>query len=319
MDLIIYHKSCPDGFCAALIAKKRYPESELLGMNHGTSDALDILLPRVAGKNVLMVDFTLRTRAENIALNEAAASFHIFDHHKTAKAELEGLDFVTFDVTRSGAGITWDELFGKFDQHFFNTGIEIRLGPNREYIGMPETQRPWYVDYIEDRDLWNHKLPKTKEINAFIMTLPHTEIAWRVLDGLSSDAAAGLGCGALAHVDNYVREIVEHRRLGKMGIGGTVPALDVEYPDCGYTVAVVNAPYLNCSEVGNVLCSLYADIGMSWFERGDGIVQFSLRSNGDVDVSKIAKRYNGGGHMHAAGFQMPLFESRKFIDSILGR
>ena len=30
----------------------------------------------------------------------------------------------------------------------------------------------------------------------------------------------------------------------------------------------------------------------------------SLRSNGNVDVSKIAVYFGGGGHMYAAGFEM---------------
>jgi hypothetical protein len=31
-------------------------------------------------------------------------------------------------------------------------------------------QRPWYLDYIADRDLWNHKLPFTKPINNGLFT-----------------------------------------------------------------------------------------------------------------------------------------------------
>jgi nanoRNase/pAp phosphatase (c-di-AMP/oligoRNAs hydrolase) len=32
----------------------------------------------------------------------------------------------------------------------------------------------------------------------------------------------------------------------------------------------------------------------------------SLRSNGDYDVSAIAKAFGGGGHRNAAGFQVPV-------------
>ena len=314
MDLIIYHNNCPDGFCAALIAKKRYPEASLMPMNHGEENALSKLIPLVADKDVLMVDFSLRTRLDNQHLNNIAKSFRIFDHHKTAEEELAGLDFATFDMKRSGAGITWDELFGRYDKTLYESGKEIRVGPGRSYIGMPEPNRPWYVDYVQDRDIWKHELPRTKEINAFIMTLPFTEVAWRVLESMSSDQAANLGTGALAHVDHYVREIVEHRQMGSISMTGRLGPIDA-----GYSVAVVNAPYLNISEVGNVLATSYAKIGMGWFERGDGKIQFSLRSNDDIDVSAIAKIYNGGGHKNAAGFQMTLAEGRKFIDFILTR
>lgn len=309
MDLIIYHNNCPDGFCAAIIARKRYPEAAILGLNHGTPGVLETLLPMVAGKDVLMVDFSLRTRAENIKLHEVAKSFRIYDHHKSARAELENLDFAVFDMNRSGAGLTWDELFGVYNLDFYNTGHEIRIGPGRAYIGMPEIQRPWYVDYVQDRDLWKHSLPQTREVNAFIMTLPFTEQAWRVLDLMTPAGASALGAGAVAHVNHYVREIVEHRQMGNLD----------GFSHQNYTVAVVNAPYLNISEVGNVLATDHADIGMGWFERGDGVLQFSLRSNGDIDVSEIAKLYGGGGHRNASGFQMSISDGRKFIDSVLGR
>jgi nanoRNase/pAp phosphatase (c-di-AMP/oligoRNAs hydrolase) len=56
-------------------------------------------------------------------------------------------------------------------------------------------------------------------------------------------------------------------------------------------------------------------------EHADGFVHFGLRSHedGDVDVSAIAKRYpNGGGHKHAAGFELKYEYARLVIDSILG-
>ena len=46
-------------------------------------------------------------------------------------------------------------------------------------------------------------------------------------------------------------------------------------------------------------------IGAVWFETGDGQISVSLRSVGNADVSKIAARYGGGGHKHAAGFRAP--------------
>jgi len=269
-----------------------------------------------------MVDFSLRTRAENIAVFESARSFKIYDHHKTAEAELKGLDFAVFDMNRSGAGITWDELFGKYDHEFFSNKLaeHIDLGAGRKYIGMPEPQRPWYVDYVQDRDLWVHGLPQTKQVNAYIMTLPFTETAWRGLDNMRPSAAAELGTGALAHVEHYVREIINHRQMGTIpsGITGVSVTGRHEPVELKYTVAVVNAPYLNISEVGNVLTD-YAHIGMGWFERGDGVIQFSLRSTGDIDVSAIAKQFGGGGHKHTAGFQMSLKEGRNFLDFILAR
>lgn len=272
MDLIIHHKDCPDGFCAAFIASKVYPEAKLLARDHGLEPPYD----EVVGKDVLVVDFSWRTRHQNQRMFDLSKSFRILDHHKTAQSELTGLPFALFDMNRSGAGIASDELLGR---------------------------RPWYVDYVEDRDLWRFLLPDSKEINAYIMTLPHTLESWSILDNISPAEAKTLGQGALRQIDHYVEKAVSQRLYGKIG---------------DYSACFVNAQYMNISEVGNALCD-FAEIGGGWFERGDGMMQFSLRSRGDIDVSIIAKKYNGGGHKNAAGFQLPLVEGRKVIDSILNR
>ena len=109
MDLIISHKSCPDGFCAAFIARKKYPNAEMLPLNHG--DPLP--LEQVRGKDVLILDFSWKRREDNEAVADAAKSIRILDHHKTSLAACEGLPYVTFDMNRSGAGLAWDYLFGK--------------------------------------------------------------------------------------------------------------------------------------------------------------------------------------------------------------
>lgn len=46
------------------------------------------------------------------------------------------------------------------------------------------------------------------------------------------------------------------------------------------------------------------EVAIFMFELEQGTYKVSLRSKGNVDVSKIAKFYNGGGHARAAGFTM---------------
>ena len=280
MDIIFYHGHCPDGFCAAYIASKRYPDAKLVPLDHG----VEFDFSQVGGKDVLMLDFSLRTRELNDALAASTRSFRILDHHKTAQAVLEGAPYAVFDMKRSGAGLAWDILFA--DQG----GSLIR---------------PWYVDYVEDRDLWNWKLPNSREVCAYLGTLEFTKDAWDRLDHpvFNKGRAVDLGQGALAHINHYVREAVKQAQTGVFQ---------------GYRTAVLNVPYLNCSEIGNELAKTH-DVSLTWFERGDGIIQFSLRSIGNIDVSAIAKVFNGGGHMHAAGFQLDLIQGRQIVDRVLGR
>ena len=283
MDYILYHNNCPDGLTAAYIAKKKYPEAEAIGLDHGNPPNYEML----KGKDIIVVDFSWRTREENIQVASDANTFVLLDHHKTAQAVLEGLPRAAkinfmFDMNRSGAGLAWDYLF---------------------VSGMCHTPRPWYVDYVEDRDLWRFKLPESKEVNSFIMTFPYTLEGWQQLDMYTLEDAKAAGKFIKLQVDHYVREAAKQVQYGSW---------------LHYKVAVANVPYLNCSEVGNVLAQT-ADISLTWFERFDGQTQFSLRSIGDVDVSEFAKAMKGGGHKNAAGFQTTLERGRELVDTILKR
>jgi oligoribonuclease NrnB/cAMP/cGMP phosphodiesterase (DHH superfamily) len=286
MDIIFYHGHCPDGFVSAFVASKKYPEAKLIPLDHGA----EFDFSQVEGKDVLMLDFSLRTRELNDKLNSLAKSFLILDHHKTAEATLKDAPYAVFDMKRSGAGLTWDYLFGD------------DRGPRLHDTHNAYT-RPWLVSYTEDRDLWNWKLLWSKEVCAYLGTLEFTTEAWDGLYDMEAKDAAYKGEGALAHIQHYVREAVKQAQVGVLQ---------------GYQTAVVNALYLNCSEVGNELAKKYP-VSLTWFERHDGMMQFSLRSEGDVDVSAIAKVFNGGGHLNAAGFQLKLEYGRIVLDRILGR
>lgn len=288
MDLIIYHNGCPDGFSAAYIAKLKYPQAKLLARDHGLEPPYE----EVTGKDVLVVDFSWRTREQNDKLFELAKSFRILDHHKSAKEVIGNALYAVFDMKRSGAGLAWDYLFG-LDS----------LGPYGEkYEG-----RPWWVDYVEDRDLWNHKLPETEAVNAYIMTTAYDLESWKLMTQVDLAVAIEKGRAVRLEINKYIREVVKQTQVGTLNIG-----------DKHYSVGVVNIPYLHTSDVGNTLAHRY-DIGLGWFERGDGMIQFSARSIGDIDVSVIAQTFGGGGHKNAAGWQVSLDKGRHIVDTILGR
>jgi len=272
VDCILYHANCPDGFCAAFVAQSRWPQARLVPVTHGVPLALN----DYAGKHVLVVDFSWK-RPECEALAAVAASLKILDHHKTAEQELAGLDFALFDLTRSGATLTWDTLLG---------------GP-----------RPWFVSYVEDRDLARYALPESKAVSAYIMALPQTIEAWTRLSALSLDYVKTMGQAIRMHVEHYIDTVCLERQMGSLA---------------GYPCAIVNAPFQNIGDVCSALTE-YAPIGCGWFERKDQQVQFSLRSVANVDVSVIAQHFGGGGHKQAAGFQLPYRQGLAVVHQMLGR
>lgn len=221
--------------------------------------------PDVTGRDVFVVDFSY-PRDVMLTMKEQASELLVLDHHKTAQTALEGLSFAIFDMNRSGAGLAYDQLHGGAD-------------------------RPWLVSYVEDRDLWRWALRDSKEINAWISACKRDSFAdWSMLESGGAQAARGRGEAVLTFVDRYVSEMVAQSRL-----------VDFE----GHRIPVVNAPYINISELVGKLAET-APFALGWFHRADGLYAYSLRSRGadGVDVSEIAKKYGGGGHRNSAGFAL---------------
>lgn len=259
--LVIYHGACRDGFCAAWCVWRKFPAAEFVPAMYGNPP------PDVDGRDVIVVDFSY-DRALMDEMNRRAKSLLVLDHHKTAEAALSGAPYATFDMERSGAGMAWD--------HFW-----------------PGSPRPWIVDYVEDRDLWRHKLPNGPAVNAFLGTLRYDFEHWYQTSRMELEKAAELGQVVEDKIRHYVTEVAKNARRITFH---------------GYDVPIVNAPQVDISELVGFLCNgeLFA---MGWWQRSDGKFSVSLRSRGDFDVSELAKAHGGGGHKNAAGFltdYMPL-------------
>lgn len=153
--------------------------------------------------------------------------------------------------------------------------------------------RPWLVDYVEDRDLWRFKLPDSKEVNAGIATTPMTLEAWDGLHRQGLDRTREIGRGALAFESMCADKAAKEARVIRFE---------------GYDVPFVNTQYQLASVTAGKLAE-DAPFAVAWFQKGDGKIQYSLRSRGEdaVDVSEIAKRWGGGGHRNAAGFTVDVF------------
>jgi len=70
-------------------------------------------------------------------------------------------------------------------------------------------------------------------------------------------------------------------------------------------VLAINAPSIFKSDVGYLLNVRKPPFAIVWYYQR-GHFNFSLRSDGSVDVSKIAQKYGGGGHKAAASFRMDI-------------
>jgi uncharacterized protein len=304
MDIVYYHAPCQDGWVAAFVAKLRYPEAKLVPLSYGGFE-LDDLFEEAKGKDILMVDFSLKSRIANDTLNRVAKSLLILDHHKTAQEIIGDAPYARFDMNRSGAGLAWDYLFG----------VDSPQAGTLNVVDPFKLHRPWYVNYAEDQDLWRWKLPNSRDINAYLNVQTRTFSEWKAMieflaigEGNSLEQIARLG-GAINQYVNYaVAAAMKDLNVGFWQILGKT-----------FSVGVVNTGSVASSQIGEEIYNSEIDIALMWHENNAGQILFSLRSK-VADVGAIAKCFpGGGGHKVAGGFELSVVEGRNLIDFILGR
>ena len=260
---VIYHADCYDGFGAAWAAWTRLGSGATYIPAFHNTEPPDF--PKDA--HVVIADFSY-PRKKILELNERVASLVILDHHKTAQDDLGDLPFAIFDMDHSGAWLSWEYFW-------------------------PHVKPPELINYLEDRDLWRFKLPKSKEVSAALQAYPFEFGIWEHFsDSDGIDFLKREGEVVLRLKNQMVKTVCKNSRWLEVG---------------GYKVPVANTSVF-FSEVGQELCRMYPDapFGAFYLDRKDGRRQWGLRSVGEFDVSAVAKKLGGGGHKNASGFEEPI-------------
>lgn len=282
MQVVIYHKNCADGICSAWVfyhhaLESKQPAPTFLPMNHHDPlPNLDVF----QNKQVILVDICLpRPKLEDI--RQVASHVTVLDHHKSAIEDLRGFPNQVLDMNRSGAQIAWDEVY-----------------PN---LTIP---RPWFVDYIADRDLWTWKLPHAKAITKALHKEGHC-----TFEGLEKIYQETMQRGieqVMAHmVESGQRYIQEEEVLIKQAMQSSV-LTHFQLGEHVYRVHVTHCDYSILSEVGNRLAKQDdCDFAVIWnYDLKNDLWKLSFRGVPEKrhDLSSIARQFtNGGGHPNAAG------------------
>lgn len=258
--VVIYHADCTDGFCAAWIIRRAFPGEDMgfVAAHYGDTP------PDVTGKNVIIVDFSY-PREVLLKMKGQATRLLVYDHHKTAQKDLEGLDFCVFDMNKSGAGLA----------HYHVVGVSH-----------PSS---WIIDAVEDNDLWKFQRPYTKEIVAALRSIPQTFEEWSRFETRGREVAIEQGKVILAFQKEQVYRALRTKIHRFIGV--------VEVP-------TVNSCLFQ-SEIGHELLKIHPNAPFSavWYDNGENAYVFSLRSEDSrMDVSLVAKCFGGGGHRNSAGF-----------------
>ncbi|MCZ7564467.1 MAG: hypothetical protein M5U08_12420 [Burkholderiales bacterium] len=264
--LVVYHDCCDDGFCAAWVAWKRFGrKADFLPSFYGAP------APDVSSRTIYVLDFSF-TREEMKRLIATGNRVILLDHHKSALQEL-----------------------GPDQDEFGRPGVDFQFEFDMDRSGAmmawdhfyPGTDAPMLVRYVEDRDLWRRRLPNVDEFTMGLRSFPRSFDLWNRIE---PEKLIADGTPILRFVRRHVEQLCDHAYSWRID---------------RHVVPTANSPQAFAVDVAAKL-SEDAPFGAAYYDTLDQRV-FSLRSYGPdrVDVSEIARRYGGGGHIHAAGFRLP--------------
>ena len=308
--LVIYHANCTDGFGAAFAAwLKLGDKAEYLPMEYGrisTPADFDMQVSLAAKDNeIYILDFSFPREVMD-ALFQHAKRVVWLDHHKTAfEMWCGGVPEKEWICQRLNC--TEDNPSGN---------VHIELDNNKsgallawEYFH-PNTKVPKLIQHIDDRDRWQFKLEGSKELHTALASYkPWTFEMWEayfLVGNVRFNALKDEGRAILRAHNQHVQSALKQARACEIwsfkpfaNAPGSVINGFIRYSLNGLAA---NAPAFLASDLGHELANKSGTFGLVWSMAGDGQIHCSLRSNGDYDVSAIAKAFGGGGHRNAAGF-----------------
>lgn len=307
-SLVIYHAKCVDGTAAAYIASKKLP-SDAIFLARPAGQAYDEEILRAAERrDVFYVDISA-TRQQIETVCAKARTVTVIDHHKTAREELTGFRQapsnlkIFFDMERCGAVLTW--------YFFYHSGVrqasETRTAPGdsnwEQHFTTPgAVEVPLWLQYIQDRDLWTWKMPKSREFSAWLYSFGSD----------SPDVHEAFNAMRLAEICDMKSVVVDGEailRTERQRVARLVERACIERitgPNSSfYDVPCVNASLL-ISEVGEQLNAKFPDAPFTatWFvnEKRQKVWSLRVGQSKTFDASVIAKFHGGGGHAKACGF-----------------
>lgn len=287
--IIFYHEYCLDGFTGAYVAWKKFknkaeyiPLSRCVDQN-GILKNKKIQIADLKGKEIYFIDFCLEDQEINKVL-KVAKKVVIIDHHESRKEFVVNLPGSIYGEKDSGAYLAYQYFFSK-------------------------NKIPELIKYVSIGDTWafskNENIKKIeKSIISYLVTL---EFDFKVFVKAEKDF-------------EDKKKFEEIKKIGNILNTNYLKLVDIQTEKAklvdfeGYKIYTINASSIFRNELGHKLALKSKSLFSLIYTFEDGELKISLRGNGKIDLSKLAEKYNGGGHFNAAAFKI---NDQKFINDFI--
>lgn len=261
------HFPCSDGYTAAWLLNKVYPDAKQHHVNHGSKTPEGLV-----DSSVVFADFCYPLQQMRDIIN-VNANVTVLDHHKGAEAILQQLKI---------------EFPGKFNYVFINekSGAGI-VADYFDYRTRGMSGQKFLIDAIEANDLWIAN-DYQKTFVEYVRSFPQT---YTLLDELASYDPQNIITAI---------EAGEHIMRAKMQMVQQALVFARETTLHGYKIRYSNVPFFLCSETAHALIGDNL-VGVTWYQDYDGRYKLSFRSTDEKSAMALAKLCGGNGHENSAG------------------
>lgn len=280
--VVYYHKNCPDGFGAAWWLSRflgRGKDVAYRAVMYG--DPVDFKL--IDGADVYIVDFCFDVPTLE-AIARYARTVLVLDHHKTAAENLPHAK--SYRVVDSVDQL--DPMFAcqaVLDMNRSGTGLAIAYAARRVNDAAPR-----FLLNIEDRDLWKFELDDTASVFAAVTSWPYDFETWDHIATMLHSDLERQGQAIERYRQNVIKAICDTAYVATV---------------CGHRVWLASAPYSMGSDVAGELAKRTPTLFGAYYVDYGNTVRYGLRSGPEgLDVAELAQTMGGGGHRHAAGFEL---------------
>lgn len=245
----------------------------MLGVKHNEPIEYNVI-----DSNILFVDFAPSDNDINYLMS-MGNNIYILDHHISAKDRLENCTFANFSMNKSGVGLAWEYFF-------------------------PNNPMPLHLEMIQDRDLWQFKIKKTKDftkgLSFMIDSMNTINEQLKLLDDfisndLTTDQKTSENVIVIGHILNLNQNMKIKKIVDKIS--------EHSHMFRNLTVCSYNCEWEIISELGDALTSKYCDLAVLWsYDHITSKYSYSLRSTNKVNCAKLAEELiNSSGHLNSAG------------------
>lgn len=284
--ICIYHSKDLDGYCSGAIVKLKYPEAKMVGYDYG--QPFPLTDEEIIGNEIIMIDVSL-PMPQMFTLALTAKHLTWIDHHISAIK-----DYNNYPPERTGGesvtailedGISaceggWKYLFPK---EFMPTAVKL--------LGEYDTWRNG------DKHRWDNAIMPFQYGMRMICSSPETFPPDLFKTYSINDIETDSPVYNIIHDGKLILEYqkVQNERACKS-------AFEIEFE--GLRTIALNNGGANSQVFASVYDENKHDIMMPFFFTGTHWTFSMYTTKDEVDCSGICKKYGGGGHKKAAGFQL---------------